>query len=168
MRRLISSLLLLAALGAAAFGVQEPEQKVLTIWGLAITPDDKGLDDVVRAFEAKNPHIKVRMLGMGAGGMNPQKLMTAIVGGVPPDMIKQDRFALIDWASRRRISTTMPSGLRPNIRAKPTEFRSGQTTACSTTTRRCSGRRRTSSEPLASTLTGHQELGAKRSPTPRF
>jgi multiple sugar transport system permease protein len=32
--------------------------------------------------------------------MNPQKLMTAIVGGVPPDVIDQDRFTINDWAAR--------------------------------------------------------------------
>ena len=37
---------------------------------------------------------------MGAGAMNPQKLMTAIVGNVPPDVIQQDRFTIGDWASR--------------------------------------------------------------------
>lgn len=37
---------------------------------------------------------------MGAGAMNPQKLMTSIVGRVPPDLIYQDRFTISDWASR--------------------------------------------------------------------
>lgn len=92
---LASALLLLIAAAASA-----SEKTVLTVWGLAITPDDKGTDDVVRAFEAANPDIEVRLLGMGAGAMNPQKLMTAIVGGVPPDIVKQDRFTLSDWAHR--------------------------------------------------------------------
>ncbi|MCH7944624.1 MAG: extracellular solute-binding protein [Armatimonadetes bacterium] len=38
------------------------------------------------------------MLGMGSGRMNPQKLMTSIVGNVPPDIVYQDRFAVPDWA----------------------------------------------------------------------
>jgi multiple sugar transport system permease protein len=40
------------------------------------------------------------MLGMGAGHMNPQKLLTAIVGGSPPDLVVQARFNISDWASR--------------------------------------------------------------------
>jgi multiple sugar transport system permease protein len=32
--------------------------------------------------------------------MDPQKLMTSIVGNVAPDVIKQDRFTISDWASR--------------------------------------------------------------------
>ena len=47
-----------------------------------------------------HPEIEVSVLSMGAGGMNPQKLMTAIVGNVPPDVIHQDRFTIGDWAAR--------------------------------------------------------------------
>ena len=90
--------LLLASL--ASFGQAAPEKKAITIWGLSISADDKGTDSLVRAFEAKYPQYRVRLLGMGAGGMNPQKLMTAIVGGVPPDVVRQDRFTISDWASR--------------------------------------------------------------------
>lgn len=93
----------LAAVSLAAFLARPgaaQEKTTVTVWGLAITADDKGTDELVRAFEAKNPHIRLRLLGMGAGAMNPQKLMTAIVGGVPPDIVKQDRFTISDWASR--------------------------------------------------------------------
>lgn len=72
----------------------------LTVWGMAITPDEKGTDVLVRQFERENPGVRVRLIGMGAGAMNPQKLMTAIVGGAPPDLIRQDRFTISDWASR--------------------------------------------------------------------
>ena len=54
----------------------------------------------VAEFERRHPDIEVSILSMGAGGMNPQKLMTAIVGNVPPDVIRQDRFTIGDWASR--------------------------------------------------------------------
>lgn len=70
----------------------------LIVWGRQIGPNDKGLDDVIRRFEELHPNVRVHMLGMGAGRMNPQKLMTAIVGGVPPDVVFQDRFAVPDWA----------------------------------------------------------------------
>jgi multiple sugar transport system permease protein len=62
--------------------------------------DSKGLEAAIRAFEKKCPQYRVKLLSMGAGGMNPQKLMTAIVGGVPPDVIDQDRFTINDWAAR--------------------------------------------------------------------
>lgn len=81
---------------------QRPQDSVteLVVWGVNLGPNDKGQTDVFREFERRNPGIKVSTLMMGSGGMNPQKLMTAIVGKVPPDVVYQDRFTLADWASR--------------------------------------------------------------------
>lgn len=72
----------------------------LVVWGLQFGEESKGLEAKVHEFEHRHPNIKVSILSMGAGGMNPQKLMTAIVGNVPPDVIHQDRFTIGDWASR--------------------------------------------------------------------
>ncbi|PQV63511.1 multiple sugar transport system permease protein [Abditibacterium utsteinense] len=72
----------------------------LVVWGLPSGPETAGTDAQVTEFEKRNPDIQVSRLSMGAGDMNPQKLMTAIVGGVPPDLIAQDRFTIGDWASR--------------------------------------------------------------------
>jgi len=72
----------------------------LVVWGLQYGEESRGLQAKVRAFEERNPGVTVSVLSMGAGSMNPQKLMTAIVRGVPPDVIHQDRFTIGDWASR--------------------------------------------------------------------
>jgi ABC-type sugar transport system permease subunit/ABC-type glycerol-3-phosphate transport system substrate-binding protein len=88
----------LAVLCAASLSAQD--RKTVTVWGLSVGPDSKGTEAIVREFERRNPDLKVKALRMGAGEMNPQKLMTAIVGKVPPDVINQDRFSLSDWASR--------------------------------------------------------------------
>src|SRR5215472_12105070 len=72
----------------------------LVVWGLQYGEETKGLEARVHEFERRHPDIEVSILSMGAGGMNPQKLMTAIVGNVPPDVIYQDRFTIGDWASR--------------------------------------------------------------------
>jgi len=71
----------------------------LVVWGLASGEDTEGQDAEVAAFERQR-HVRVQMLSMGAGGMNQQKLMTAIAGHVPPDLVNQDRFTIGDWASR--------------------------------------------------------------------
>lgn len=92
---MVSILLLVAACERPATTVTE-----LVVWGVTLGPNDKGQTDVFREFERRNPGIKVSTLMMGSGGMNPQKLMTAIVGKVPPDVVYQDRFTLADWASR--------------------------------------------------------------------
>ncbi len=111
-----------AAVVLAAACLSAAEKRILTVWGETITADSKGLDDVVRTFESENPGVEVRLLGMGAGGMNPQKLMTAIVGGVPPDIVRQDRFTISDWASRSAFSAlddlierdrSEPRGVKP-------------------------------------------------------
>ncbi|MDX2066001.1 MAG: extracellular solute-binding protein [Fimbriimonadaceae bacterium] len=72
----------------------------LVVWGVSIGADSKGQDAVIREFERRNPEVRVRLLSMGAGQMDPQKLMTSIVGNVAPDVINQDRFTISDWASR--------------------------------------------------------------------
>ena len=94
---------LLAALGCAlaTLGVaQAPKKRDLIIWGISIGADSKGQDAVIREFKRRNPEVNVRILSMGAGSMDPQKLMTSIVGNVAPDVINQDRFTISDWASR--------------------------------------------------------------------
>lgn len=72
----------------------------LVVWGMESSAESKDMDAKVLAFEQRHPNIKIAALSMGAGAMNPQKLMTAIVGGVPPDLVQQDRFTIGDWASR--------------------------------------------------------------------
>jgi multiple sugar transport system permease protein len=84
------------ALAAAAHA-----ETTLSVWGAQLGPDTiAGTLAVAQAFEARNPGVRVRMLGLGAGHMNPQKLLTAIVGGAAPDVVVQARFNISDWASR--------------------------------------------------------------------
>lgn len=82
-----------------AQGKKRP-QRDLVIWGVSTGPDAKGVQGVIDEFSRRHPDINVRVLSMGAGGMNSQKLMTSIVGNVAPDVVYQDRFEVSDWASR--------------------------------------------------------------------
>jgi multiple sugar transport system permease protein len=97
---------ILLSLAGTAFAQSEAPvpmfqgKRQLVIWGISIGADSKGQSAVIREFERQNPDIKVRILSMGAGQMDPQKLMTSIVGNVAPDVINQDRFTISDWASR--------------------------------------------------------------------
>jgi len=75
----------------------EAAKTKLVVWGLQSSEEAAGLRAQIREFERRNPGVKVSVLGMGAGQMNPQKLMTAIVGKTPPDVINQDRFTIGDW-----------------------------------------------------------------------
>ncbi len=95
------TLTLLAVVAPLARSQTAPAQKrKLVVWGIAPSTDDKTQDAIVHAFERIHPDIQVDLLGMGAGNMDPQKLMTAIVGNVAPDVINEDRFTLSDWASK--------------------------------------------------------------------
>ena len=97
----IAQALLCALLMVPMFAsAQTVKKRDLVIWGISFGPDTKGMEAVVREFSRRHPDINVRILSMGAGNMNPQKLMTSIVGNVAPDVISQDRFSISDWASR--------------------------------------------------------------------
>lgn len=102
-KRAIARATLLLALAVGAYSLkaqaQTPKTKLI-VWGLQSGAETAGLDAQVAEFEKRNPDIEVSLLSLGAGGMNPQKLMTSIVGGTPPDLINQDRFTIGDWASR--------------------------------------------------------------------
>ncbi len=73
----------------------------LNVWGF---PEDEtwvGVQKQAKEFEKLHPEIEIVMgVPGGRGTMDPQKLMTAIAGGTPPDVIWQDRFTISGWASR--------------------------------------------------------------------
>ncbi|RYG44368.1 extracellular solute-binding protein, partial [bacterium] len=95
----VKPLLALAALLLTA--VASAAETTLSVWGAHLGPDSiAGTLAVAQAFEQRNPGVRVRMLGLGAGHMNPQKLLTAIVGGSAPDVVVQARFNISDWTSR--------------------------------------------------------------------
>jgi multiple sugar transport system permease protein len=112
-----------AAVMALLWGAPRAEaRRTLVIWGpgLEKSVNTIGVDAQVEVFE-KRFNCRVLRLSMGAGGMDPQKLMTAIAGGVPPHLVLQDRFTVGDWASRVAIEPLddliarvahMPSGVR--------------------------------------------------------
>src|SRR5579862_2594118 len=92
-------------LSAAVFAMlcvvaQAQARKDLLIWGISINENSQGHQAVLREFERRHPEYNLRAISLGAGGMDPQKLMTGIVGDVAPDVIFQDRFTISDWASR--------------------------------------------------------------------
>lgn len=98
--RINRAVAVLAAMLLALVVTLADERQTIVVWGQGIGPEDKGFADAVMRFEEEFPQYRVQFLGMGAGQMNPQKLMTAIVGGSPPDVVRQDRFTISDWASR--------------------------------------------------------------------
>lgn len=91
----------LLALFALVIAALASADTTVSVWGAQLGPDSiAGTLAVAQAFEKGHPGVRLRMLGLGAGHMNPQKLLTAIVGGSPPDVVVQARFNISDWASR--------------------------------------------------------------------
>lgn len=93
------ALLCLAAPAAFCQPAAVPAKRDLIVWGENLGPDAKGQDAINREFQRRHPDVNLRVLNLG-GKMDPQKLMTSIVGNVAPDVISQDRFSISDWASR--------------------------------------------------------------------
>ncbi|HEX7010803.1 MAG TPA: extracellular solute-binding protein, partial [Phycisphaeraceae bacterium] len=88
----------LAGWGPCAIGASAPAEQELVVW---LTYRDRGLEAAFRLFEREHPGVRiVTSLGAGPTGMDPQKLITGIAGGSPPDVLIQDRFMVGEWASR--------------------------------------------------------------------
>lgn len=90
-------LLQLAACWSAGSAHAAAPARELIVWGQG---RDRGLDAALRLFEAEHPGWKVVTTSGSSGGMDPQKLLTGIAGGAPPDLVRQDRFAVGEWAVR--------------------------------------------------------------------
>ncbi|MDI6783276.1 MAG: extracellular solute-binding protein [bacterium] len=101
MRKYIFDCLILILFLTLASFSDAAEKIRLVIWGF---PEDEswvGVHAQAKYFEELHPNVEVVMgVPGGRGGMDPQKLMTAIAGGAPPDLIWQDRFAVGSWAAR--------------------------------------------------------------------
>lgn len=91
----------LLAVGASAAVAGAPavtaprELRVWVIWA------DRGRDAAFRKFEQEYPGWRV-VCAYSSGSMGPgqQKLMTAVAGGDPPDVLVFDRFCVGEWVTR--------------------------------------------------------------------
>lgn len=93
----LRSIIVMASVLLAGHGLAGGE---IVVWNSGAGPTRAGREAALRAFESANPGFKVKSLSLSAGGVDPQKLFTAILGGVPPDVVYQDRFLIASWASR--------------------------------------------------------------------
>jgi ABC-type sugar transport system permease subunit/ABC-type glycerol-3-phosphate transport system substrate-binding protein len=79
------------ARGAATAATQE-----IRMW---LAWPDRGMEAALREWERRNPGWRVTTSHY-IGGQDPQKLMTSIAGGNPPQVIVQDRAMVGEWACR--------------------------------------------------------------------
>lgn len=77
------------------------EPVTIELWGLVESRVLKGVYEAVYEFERRHPDIRVRIgTPGGQGDLDPQKLLTAVVAGTPPDVLWFSRHALGMWAAR--------------------------------------------------------------------
>jgi len=82
------------------FGRARAADTTLVVWGIGEGEGQVGFFAAVEAFERDNPGVQV-VTSPAGGGQNPQKMLTAVVGGAAPDAINQDRFTVSSWAAKK-------------------------------------------------------------------
>lgn len=97
----------LAAVPRAEPAPGEDSAEELIVW---ILWRDRGLEAAFRRFEVEHPGYRI-ITGFHTGvtGTGQQKLLTAIAGNSPPDVLVFDRFSVGEWAVRRALQ---PLGMR--------------------------------------------------------
>ncbi|MCX7018266.1 MAG: extracellular solute-binding protein [Candidatus Sumerlaeota bacterium] len=71
------------------------------------------IDKLVKRYKELHPHVNIKLLGMPWN--QSQKLLTAIVGGVPPDVSMIDRPRVPQWASRNALEPLDDLIMRDNF-----------------------------------------------------
>lgn len=77
------------------------DQTTVTFWHPMTDVTGEAVDAVVKAFEKKNPDIKIKAVYTANQGEGKnEKLLTAVSGGNPPDVAYFDRFEIGSWAAQ--------------------------------------------------------------------
>ncbi len=81
----------------------------VTFWGQSLAPADRqALDQIIAAYEAQNPDVDVNYVPVSSTETDESKLMTAVRGGVGPDVYFLNRFAAQERASQGILENLQP------------------------------------------------------------
>lgn len=73
----------------------------VTFWHSMTDTTGEAVEGVIKAFEEKNPDIKINAVYTANQGEGQnEKLLTAVSGGNPPDVAYFDRFEIGSWAAQ--------------------------------------------------------------------
>ncbi|MCM3131260.1 ABC transporter substrate-binding protein [Paenibacillus polysaccharolyticus] len=113
-------LLLLTACSTESSSDPAGEGKTtVTMWHGLTSIDLDNMNKVVKAFEEKNPTIKMKLVYTESSEGSDQKLLTAVAGGNPPDVALFDRFKVGTWAAQGSLtdlsSMAAESGIRKEM-----------------------------------------------------
>lgn len=98
----------------------------IIFWGTPLLTDQ--ITPILRAFEKENPEYKVIYSVPVTKDItgDAQRLLCAIAGGVPPDIVYFDRFAIGEWAAKGAFEDLTPwiNNQAPNdpMRINPEHF----------------------------------------------
>ncbi|MGB7159279.1 MAG: extracellular solute-binding protein [Tepidisphaeraceae bacterium] len=83
-------------------------RETIVFWGHSTLGED--VEVLLHRFEKKFPQYRVVMSKAAARDLtgDAQRLMSAIAGGVPPDVVFFDRFAIGEWAARGALADLKP------------------------------------------------------------
>jgi multiple sugar transport system permease protein len=83
-------------------------RETIVFWGHPTLGED--VEVLLHRFEQKFPQYRVIMSKAAARDLtgDAQRLMSAIAGGVPPDVVFFDRFAIGEWAARGALTDLKP------------------------------------------------------------
>ncbi len=83
-------------------------RETIVFWGHISLGED--VEILLHRFEQKFPQYRVVMSRAAARDLtgDGQRLMSAIAGGVPPDVVFFDRFAIGEWAARGALTNLRP------------------------------------------------------------
>ncbi|MCM3720053.1 ABC transporter substrate-binding protein [Fictibacillus phosphorivorans] len=77
------------------------DQTTVTFWHPMTDVTGEAVEEVIKAFEKKNPDIKINAVYTANQGEGQnEKLLTAVSGGNPPDVAYFDRFEIGSWAAQ--------------------------------------------------------------------
>ena len=108
-RRLTIGTLAMGTAMIALTSASLAEPVKVTFWGQSLAPADRvALDMIIEEYEAQNPEVDVEYVPVSATETDESKLMTAVRGGVGPDVYFLNRFATQERASQGLLENLQP------------------------------------------------------------
>ncbi len=102
--KILTGLMVLLLVGFSCLSIAAPKVTEVTFWHPYGAPvEQAAIQKATNLFNRQNPGIKVNAGFAGSGGSGQgitDKLMVAISGGTPPDVVVFDRFMVSQWASQ--------------------------------------------------------------------
>ena len=95
----------IAALSTSTFA----DPVTVTFWGQSLPPTDQAaVDQIIKDYQAAHPDVTIKWVPVSSTETDESKLMTAVRGGVGPDVYYLNRFAAQQRASEGLLENLKP------------------------------------------------------------